>query len=223
MQFVYRGITLNGGAGNDTLNGGTGNDTLNGFAGNDTLNGGTGADTMVGGTGNDTYYVDNPGDVVNEAAGAGTDTVRTTLLSKMLGANLEDLMFIGSGNFTGTGNALNNVITGGAGNDTLTGWAGNDMLNGGSGNDVLNGGAGADVLTGGAGADVFRFSALTDSTVAVGGRDTIRDFVSGDKIDLHLIDANASLAGDQAFSFIGTNAFSGRPASSVMSHLVGIR
>ena len=74
---------------------------------------------------------------------------------------------------------------------------------------MLNGGAGADVLTGGAGADVFRFSALTDSTVAVGGRDTIRDFVSGDKIDLHLIDANASLAGDQAFGFIGTNAFSG--------------
>ena len=74
---------------------------------------------------------------------------------------------------------------------------------------MLVGGAGADVLTGGAGADVFRFTALADSTVAAGGRDTIRDFASGDKIDLHLIDANASLAGDQAFSFIGTNAFSG--------------
>ena len=172
-------------------------------------NGGAGADVMAGGTGNDIYYVDNPGDVVNEAAGAGTDTVRTTLLSKILGANLENLTFIGSGNFTGTGNTLNNVITGGAGNDTLNGGAGNDTLNGGAGNDVLIGGTGADVLTGGAGADVFRFSALADSTVAAGGRDTIRDFVSGDKIDLHLIDANASLPGDQAFSFIGTNAFSG--------------
>ena len=64
-------------------------------------------------------------------------------------------------------------------------------------------------VVGGAGADTFSFTAFADSTVAVGGRDTIRDFVSGDKIDLHLIDANASLAFDQAFSFIGTNAFSG--------------
>ena len=194
------GLTLTGNALNNTIVGGTGNDTLNG---------GTGADTMAGGPGNDTYYVDNPGDVVNEAAGAGTDTVKTTLLSEMLGANLENLTFIGSGNFTGTGNALNNVITGGAGNDTLNGGAGNDTLNGGNGNDVLVGGTGADVLTGGAGADVFRFTSLADSTVAAGGRDTIRDFASGDKIDLHLIDANASLPGDQAFSFIGTNAFSG--------------
>ena len=203
------GLTLTGNALNNTIVGATGNDTLNGGAGNDVLNGGAGADVMAGGTGNDTYYVDNPGDVVNEAAGAGTDTVRTTLLSETLGANLENLAFIGSGNFTGTGNTLNNVITGGAGNDTLNGGIGNDTLNGSAGDDVLVGGAGADVLTGGVGADVFRFTALADSTVAVGGRDTIRDFVSGDKIDLHLIDANASLPGDQAFSFIETNAFSG--------------
>ena len=30
---------------------------------------------MAGGAGNDTYYVDNAGDVVNEAVGEGTDTV----------------------------------------------------------------------------------------------------------------------------------------------------
>ena len=99
-----------------------------------------------------------------------------------------------------TGNEFDNTIVGGTGNDTLIG---------GSGNDMLQGGAGADMLSGGIGADKFTFAALADSTVAA--PDTILDFSTAamDKIDLHLIDANASLAGDQAFSFIGTNAFSG--------------
>ena len=148
---------------------------------------------MAGGTGNDTYFADNAGDVMNENVGEGTDTVRTTLSSYTLGINLENLTFIGAGSFTGTGNTLSNVITGGAGNDTLIG------------------GVGADVLRGGAGANMFVFKTLADSTVSASGRDTITDFVSlaGDKIDLHLLDANASVAGNQAFSFVGTSAFSG--------------
>jgi serralysin len=136
--------SITGGAGADSLAGAAGNDTLIGGSGNDVLNGGTGVDKMAGGLGDDTYFVDNAGDVANEAAGAGTDTVRTTLLSKTLGANLENLAFIGSGNFTGSGNTLNNVITGSAGNDTLSGGAGNDTLNGGAGNDRLTGGTGLD-------------------------------------------------------------------------------
>ncbi len=43
-------------------------------------------------------------------------------------ANVEDLTFTGSGDFTGTGNAPANTITGGAGNDTLNGGTGADML-----------------------------------------------------------------------------------------------
>ena len=39
------------------------------------LDGGAGNDTMTGGAGNDTYVVDSAGDVVTEAASAGTDTV----------------------------------------------------------------------------------------------------------------------------------------------------
>ena len=138
------GLVLTGNALANTIVGNTGSDTLNGDAGNDVLNGGAGADVMAGGTGNDIYYVDHAGDVTNEAAGAGTDTIRTTLLSKTLSANLENLAFIGSGNFAGTGNTLNNAITGGAGNDTQNGGAGNDTLSGGAGNDGLTGGTGLD-------------------------------------------------------------------------------
>jgi Ca2+-binding RTX toxin-like protein len=121
--------------GNDALNGLAGNDTLEGGTGNDTLNGGLGADVMLGGTGNDIYVVDDIGDVVTELAGEGTDTVQTSLLSYVLGANVENLTFSGVGNFVGTGNLLANTLTGGNGNDSLDGGAGVDRLVGGFGND----------------------------------------------------------------------------------------
>ena len=78
---------------------------------------------MLGGVGNDIYIVDNVGDVVTEAAKAGTDTVQTALTAYTLGLNIENLTFTGSVAFSGTGNTLNNVITGGIGNDTLNGGA----------------------------------------------------------------------------------------------------
>jgi Ca2+-binding RTX toxin-like protein len=116
---------ISAGAGNDILFGLRGDDALYGGAGNDTLNGGVGADDMIGGTGNDTYIVDNIGDTVTENPNEGTDTVKTTLSSYTLGPNVENLTFIGTGSFAGTGNVLANIITGGAGNDALTGGGGN--------------------------------------------------------------------------------------------------
>ncbi|MBP1860535.1 cadherin domain-containing protein [Rhizobium herbae] len=103
-------------------------------------------------------------------------------------------------------------IVAGAGNDTLQGLGGNDKLYGDAGNDKLYGGLGADDLTGGAGSDTFQFKALSDSTVASSGRDTIFDFsgIGGDRIDLSGIDASTKASGDQAFSFLGTASFTGK-------------
>ena len=128
--------TLYGQAGNDTLNGGLGSDVLYGGGGNDTLNGGPGADFMDGGAGNDTYVVDNASDSIVDSA--GTDTIQTTLSGYSLISlpAIENLTFTGAGDFNGTGNAANNIITGGAGNDILTGGGGNDTLNGGAGSDL---------------------------------------------------------------------------------------
>lgn len=160
---------LFGQSGNDVLQGGDGRDQLFGGAGNDWLDGGTGANLLVGGAGNDVYRVTSFDDVVNEYANNGSDLVRTTmaslsLLSGRVGQydSIEDLAYIGSGAFQGTGNALNNRIVGGRGNDLLSGEAGADLLRGGRGNDTLQGGVGSDTLEGGAGADQLNGGAGVD-------------------------------------------------------------
>ena len=181
---------ISGGDGNDTIFGHGGNDTLYGGAGADKLDGGTGADHMYGGAANTTFWVDNIGDVVIADAGAGIDTVNSTI-SYTLADNVEILNLLDAGGaIDGTGNGLNNTITGNASANHITG------------------GLGQDTLTGGGGADTFVFTGLPDSATAK--PDTITDFVSGqDLIDLSAIDANSKLAGDQAFHLGATAGHTG--------------
>jgi Ca2+-binding RTX toxin-like protein len=127
---------LIGGDGTDSLLGGAGSDTLDGGAGNDVLNGGAGADSMSASVGDDTYVVDDAGDIVLETFNQGTDTVRTTLASYTLGANLENLAGASDSGQRLAGNALGNVVTAGDRDDTLQGGAGNDVLAGGAGADT---------------------------------------------------------------------------------------
>ena len=69
------GLTIDGGAGNDTIVGGQGADTLIGGDGNDTVTGGRGNDVALLGNGNDTF-IWNPGDGSDIVEGqAGTDTL----------------------------------------------------------------------------------------------------------------------------------------------------
>lgn len=138
---------------------------------NNTITGGAGADSLRGGAGNDTYLIDNTGDQAVESAGAGVDTVQTALSSYTVGSNVENLTYTGSGNFTGTGNSLANIIAGGAGADTLSGGGGTDTLIGGAGNDLLTGGLGSDtfVFTPGFGADT-----VVDFTVTGANHDILQ-------------------------------------------------
>ncbi|MBA4096293.1 MAG: hypothetical protein C0484_05910 [Rhodospirillum sp.] len=109
---------------------------MNGTSADDVLAGGASGDMLIGGKGNDTYTVNHTGDRPVEQGNEGTDLVKTTLASYTLGAYVEKLSFSGSGNFSGTGNNLNNTMTGGAGNDWLNGGTGNDVLTGGNGSDT---------------------------------------------------------------------------------------
>ena len=96
--------------------------------------------------GNDTYVVDASGDVVTEAASAGTDTVRSSV-TLTLGANVENLVLTGAGAINGTGNTLNNVLTGNAASNVLSGGTGTDTMIGGAGDDTYVVDATGDVVT----------------------------------------------------------------------------
>ena len=126
IQYLYGyggNDVLNGLGGNDKLDGGPDNDILDGGAGDDFLDGGTGRDTMWGGLNNDSYVVDDPGDFVFEDASAeagNADKVYTTLSSYDLsqwgnGLNVENLQYVGTADFVGTGNELGNWVVGAEG------------------------------------------------------------------------------------------------------------
>ena len=120
LTSAVPGAIISGLAGNDTLTAGAANQTLDGGAGADILNDGNQSGiTLLGGAGNDTFIVSNPGTVITEAANNGTDTVQTALSSYQLPANVERLVYTGTGSFTSTATAAGETITGGTGADTL--------------------------------------------------------------------------------------------------------
>lgn len=125
------------------------------------------------------------------------------------GFTLSSTINLQGGSFSSVGGQKNNIgifttstienAVGGSGGDTIVGNA--------VGN-VITGGTGFDKMTGLGGADTFIFfKGDTRSTRSTA--DTITDFhhTDGDIIDFTHRDANSVLAGDQAFTFIGNQAF----------------
>lgn len=115
------------------------------------------------------------------------------------------------GNDVLDGNTDNDTLFGGNGNDTLFGGEGSDILHGEAGNDVLLGGLQTDTLIGGVGSDTFTFRASAsnpaarDNIIAGDGATAFQGAgaAGGDRIDVSLIDANATSGGNQTFIWGG--------------------
>lgn len=197
---TYLGIeAANGSNFDDIIIGDAAANTLKGLDGDDLLMGGAGADRLEGGSGFDTVSFSN--------ATAGVAVYLSARMGTAGDAAGDVYIDIEAAN----GSGFDDIISGDASGNTLKGMGGDDQLSGGAGNDILIGGAGHDRLSGGTGADRFIYSETADSGVGPAGRDLITDFnrVEGDLIDLSAIDAQPGNAGNQAFSFIGTDAFTG--------------
>ena len=123
---------------------------------------------MTGGSGDDVFIVDNENDVVSDSSG-DRDELQTTV-SFTLPEGVEILTFTGL-------------------QSGLLGQGNEGDLQGQNGDDILRDGDGRDVFTGGSGADTFDFSHVRPTFSRLG---EVLDFSAarGDKIDLHLIDAN---------------------------------
>ncbi|MCP3969873.1 MAG: hypothetical protein GY717_06075, partial [Rhodobacteraceae bacterium] len=133
----------------------------------------TGPSILPARAGDDVFVVGDAFDQIVDPTGLGHDSVSSSVSFSLRSHNqfLEDLTLSGSGDLSGTGNGLGNVITGNAGNNVLDGaW----------GNDTLIGGAGDDTLIGGRGDDTFLVDGSGDRVTEVwnGGHDQVQSSVS---------------------------------------------
>ena len=167
-----------------TISGTDGNNNINARASTvDYVDAKGGDDVITGVGGRD--YIDG---------GTGIDTISY----HWSGAYVEvDLMRATQRNGDASGDVLVNI-------ENVTGSARNDLIRGDNSANVLNGLGGQDTLTGRGGSDRFVFDSAVNAN-----RDVVTDFASGDKLDFGLIDANANLVGNQAFSWLDTGAFTG--------------
>lgn len=220
--------TLDGGNGDDVLIAiaEAGNETTS--IATNAVSGGDGNDTieLYGSSGSlmpsvvHTAYGDGGDDIITSVAqtGVADDGDRTTVDTRLDGGADDDILTAttifgpndegegGSRLYGRTGDDILRVY--GGVENTLDGGAGDDTITGGIGADRIIGGPGADRLRGGGGNDAFIFLFADGVTPTPG--DTIFDFGIGtaargdDVIDLSRVDANANVAGNQAFVFGGT-------------------
>ncbi|TCS13574.1 calcium-binding protein [Caulobacter sp. BK020] len=210
------GMTLVGGANDDSIVGGAGNDVVIGGAGGDALFGGAGTNIF-----RYTSAIESTNahlDIIHDFK-ASVDKLDLTALNPK---NVSVLHFNGGTYINGDGtnggfqiasiNDLNAAdvlgLTNGAyvvGDNTAT------TLIGSAQDDTIIGGGGGDALFGGRGADTFLYSTATESNPDAGQLDIIHDFQTGvDKLDLTALNpSNVSILHYQGGTFISGGSASG--------------
>jgi serralysin len=207
-----------------------GDDVANMGSGGDTVYAGPGNDNINGGFGNDTLYFSSQFDMFGNST-----PVTQGVTFDLAVTGPQNLGFFGTDTFFNFENVScgreDDTVFGDGGGNALLGWKGDDFLRGRGGVDHILGGEGNDTLIGDTAgdnlyagtlqddqsqtdgdADIIKYFQTMDSTYD-NGMDTIFQFEHAagggdDRIDLSSLDANTSLAGNQAFQFVGSAGFS---------------
>lgn len=227
--FTLGGVSLFGGAGNDTLTGSNLGDSLNGQAGDDQLIGADGDDRLTGEAGNDSFNTGLGNDSIVEIGNANLT---------MTGVNLTGL---GTDPFVGDA-PERALLTGGTGNNTLRvmgftgavtlqGLAGNDILIGGPNADSLDGGEGLDSLTGNGGGDTLNGGNGVDAVIesgatsyVLGSTDWIVNGVAGSVVAIEQVRLTAASTASliDASSFAGVTTLTGGVGDDTLRGGLGI-
>ena len=172
---------------------------LTGNSGNNVLDGGKGGDTLVGGLGDDSYWIDSTRDSIVELANEGIDTVRSTISFNLDGTNIENAYLIGTLSRNLIGSSADNI------------------LKGNHADNILGGKDGADELWGLRGVDTFDYNNISESNATT--MDVIMDLEAQDIINLAGVDANTTIAANQAFTLV--SAFSNQAGELRLEYVAG--
>ena len=174
--------------------------SLAGTAGNDQLTASAPDIALAGGEGDDTYFVWDHTDTVEEAAGAGIDTIKTYGVhgySLATAQHVENLVLLGDAASSARGNGLDNFLKGNGAANFIDGGAGDDSLTGGGGRDifVVRAREGSDVIMDfqtAAGGDIvalsgfgFRDFAAISAALHQVGSEAILDLGDGETLTFH--------------------------------------
>ncbi|URK88705.1 hypothetical protein LP421_17240 [Rhizobium sp. RCAM05350] len=152
-------------------------------------------------------------DAIFENTGEGTDTAQSSV-SLVLDDNLENLVLLGSGALSGTGNTAANSLTGNSGANNLNGRAGNDALKGAAGNDT------------------YIVDATGDTTIELAGEgtDTVQaslSWVLADNLEALVLLGSAALSGignavaNSLTGNSGANSLNGGAGNDTLAGLAG--
>ncbi len=192
------GVSVDGGAGNDTITGSAYRDTLFGGAGDDVITTGESADTVDGGEGSDTIILHDQdfaiSNIITDSGTSGTDTlvlgngtdtyriqgdfsaadgIEVIDGSSVSGELLGTRDSVADFDFTGITMIGVDEIGGTSNNDTIIGSEGDDTIEGKSGDDTLYGGAGNDQIDGGNDNDTIYGAGGNDSIDGDSGEDSL--------------------------------------------------